>query len=72
MIIVTVWRNRTKVHLISTKFQLISSWMYALKLDKDKPEARWSCIAHLSAEDMLKLGVIEEKKFKNIVLMYSF
>ena len=24
-----------------------------------------SCIAHLSAEDMLKLAVIEEKKFKH-------
>ena len=24
-----------------------------------------SCIAHLSAEDMLKSGVIEEKKFEN-------
>ena len=30
------------------------------------PEEHWSCIAHLSAEDMLKLAVIEEKKFKNI------
>ena len=32
----------------------------------DKPEDHWSCIAHLSAEDMLKSAVIEEKKFKNI------
>ena len=30
-----------------------------------KPEDHWSCIAHLNAEDMLKSGVIEEKKFKN-------
>ena len=30
------------------------------------PEDRWSCIAHLSAEDMLKSAVIEEKKFKHI------
>ena len=30
-----------------------------------KPEAHWSCIAHLSAEDMLKASVIEEKKFKH-------
>ena len=29
-----------------------------------KPEDHWSCIAHLSAEDMLKSAVIEEKKFK--------
>ena len=28
-----------------------------------KPEDHWSCIAHLSAEDMLKSVVIEEKKF---------
>ena len=30
-----------------------------------KPENHWSCIAHLSAEDMLKSVIIEEKKFKN-------
>ena len=30
-----------------------------------KPENHWSCIAHLSAEDMLKSAVIEEKKFKH-------
>ena len=31
----------------------------------EKPEDHWSCIAHLSAEDMLKSAVIEEKKFKH-------
>ena len=31
-----------------------------------EPEDHWSCIAHLSAEDMLKSVVIEEKQFKNI------
>ena len=31
-----------------------------------EPEDHWSCIAHLSAEDMLQSAVIEEKKFKNI------
>ena len=36
------------------------------KLDLDlKPEDHWSCIAHLSAEDMLKSAVIEEKKLKH-------
>ena len=30
-----------------------------------KPEDHRSCIAHLSAEDMLKSAVIEEKKFKH-------
>ena len=28
-----------------------------------KPKDHWSCIPHLSAEDMLKSAVIEEKKF---------
>ena len=31
-----------------------------------KPVDYWSCIAHLSTEDMLKSAVIEEKKFKTI------
>ena len=35
----------------------IAHYVYILK-----PEDHWSCIAHLSAEDMLKLVVIEEKK----------
>ena len=35
-------------------------------MTKPTPEDHWSCIAHLSAEDMLKLAVIEEEKFKNI------
>ena len=32
---------------------------------KTEPEDHWSCIAHLSAEDMLKSAVIEENKFKH-------
>ena len=32
---------------------------------KLKPDDQWSCIAHLSAEDMLKSAVIEENKFKH-------
>ena len=31
----------------------------------ETPEDHWSCIAHLSAEDMLKSAVFEEKKFKH-------
>ena len=31
-----------------------------------KSEDHWSCIAHLSAEVMLKSAVIEENKLKNI------
>ena len=34
------------------------------KLDL-KQEDHWSCIAHLSDEDMLNSAVIEEKKFKH-------
>ena len=29
------------------------------------PEDHWFCIAHLSTEDKLKSGIIEEKKFKH-------
>ena len=32
---------------------------------KKKPEDHWSCIAYLSAEDMLKSAVIAEKKFEH-------
>ena len=31
--------------------------------DSTQPEDHWSCIAHLSAEDMLK-SVVTEEKFK--------
>ena len=34
-------------------------------LFKIEPEDHWSSIAHLSAENMLKSAVIEEKKFKH-------
>ena len=40
--------------------------MYALLSWYKEPEDHWSCIAHLSSEDMLKSAVIEETKFKNI------
>ena len=33
--------------------------------NQNKPEDHWSCIAHLSAEDMLKSAVIAEKKLKH-------
>ena len=32
---------------------------------KKTTEEHWSCIAHLSAEDMLKSAVIAEKKYKH-------
>ena len=31
-----------------------------------KPEDHWSCITHLSAEDILKSVVNEKKMFENI------
>ena len=33
-----------------------------IRYANNKPEDHWSCIAHLSAEDMLK-SAVEEKKF---------
>ena len=33
--------------------------------NENKPEDHRACIAHLSAEDMLKSANIEEKKFKD-------
>ena len=46
-----------------------------LLINSSKPEDHWSCITHLSAEDMLKSVIIEERKFKNIdfvCLRWSF
>ena len=44
----------------------VKKWMKIENMDESwKPEYHWSCIAHLSAEDMLKSAVIEEKKFKH-------
>ena len=34
-------------------------------MTKLTPEDHWSCITHLSAEDILKSVVTEEKKFKH-------
>ena len=36
----------------------------------EKPEDHWSCIAHLSAEDMLQSDVIEKRSL-NIALDYG-
>ena len=33
---------------------------------RTKPEDHWSCVAHLSVEDMLKSAGFEEKSFKII------
>ena len=56
---------------IRPEFELVWDFMPVLitcKFDGDliqgnwEPEDHWSCIAYLSAEDMLKSVVIEEKK----------
>ena len=47
--------------LMSTEILLLIQ-----KKNKIQPEDHWSCIAHLSAEDILKSAVIEEKKFKQL------
>ena len=39
--------------------------IFATCQQTNKPEDHLSCIAHLSAENMLKSAVIEEKKFKH-------
>ena len=41
-------------------------WCFMIHRGNKYPEDHWSCISHLSAEDMLKSGVIEERKFKSI------
>ena len=40
--------------------------LQGLSLSYAKPEDHWSCIAHLSAEDILKSAVIEEKKCRQL------
>ena len=51
------------------KFLKKKKYIYIQKSTPQKlyvePEDHWSCIAHLSVEDMLKSAVIEEKKFKH-------
>ena len=50
-----------------TCFQILYLWSRCNSFRvKSEPEDQWFCIAHLSAEDILKSAVIEEKKFKNI------
>ena len=58
----------TGYHLNSSEILCMSSLPASIKRigsKATKPEDHWSCIAHLSAEDMLKSAVIEEKKFKH-------
>ena len=51
--------------LIVTTLDLLTEIeiLVAHQINENKKNDHWSCIAHLSAEDMLKLVVIEENKF---------
>ena len=49
----------------STQKKVIHLAYHLVSVHKLKPEDHWSCIAHLTAEDMLKSAVIEEKTFKH-------
>ena len=42
--------------------KIFKAWKLERKM---KLEDHWPCIAHLSAEDMLKSEIIEEKTFKH-------
>ena len=56
----TCWKGG----IIKATYRNISIFLHHVCSVK-KPEDQWSCIAHLSAEDMLKSAVIEENKFKH-------
>ena len=53
---------RSCAHKVPTVYTLTSK---NDQVHKVEPEDHWSCIAHLSADNMLKSAVIEEKKFKH-------
>ena len=56
----TLIRRRRTWHLIRIFTVCLQEFLFEIE-----PEDHWSCIAHLSAEDMLKSAVIAEKKFKH-------
>ena len=65
-----LYRVLVKLVSLTTKPQIsacdCNNLFLTVLCEKHKPEDHWSCIAHLSAEDILKSAVIKEKKFKNI------
>ena len=71
-------KQTNKRNLPNIKSKLLEIVFYALfytttQWDKvSEPEDHWSCIAHLSAEDMLKSAVNEEKKFKQSDFIHIF
>ena len=58
-----------KINLLAFRVWFVTTTpqqgLHKQTLSQIKPEDHWSCITHLSAEDMLKSAVIEEKKFKH-------
>ena len=61
----TVYCSENRLQLYIPSYGVCFIIMQHTKI-KIKPEDHWSCIAHLSAEAMLKSVVTEEKKFINI------
>ena len=61
----SIWHcNNPDMLEISMVMVLSSTAYWLLPSHQIKPEDHWSCIAPLSAEDMLKSAGLEEKKFK--------
>ena len=60
----TIWASSWDYGTAQSRQSLRCSHAWSMKVDKgsNQPEDQCFCIAHLSAEDMLKSAVIEEKK----------
>ena len=65
----TTFQNRQlHVLFLLTIKHILAMWQVGGRYQRlSEPEDHWSCITHLSVEDMLKSADIEEKKFKNII-----
>ena len=61
----TAWQNQRMSGILKNNrtFSRLKKYRQAVRFIK--PEDHWSCIAHLSPEDMLKSVVIKEKTFKH-------
>ena len=58
-------KNMSLSNSMGTQFYPEFVYIQCFNCMEFKPEDYWSCIAHLSAEDILKSAVIGEKKFKH-------
>ena len=67
----TTFQNRQlHVLFLLTIKHILAMWQVGGRYQRlFEPEDHWSCIANLSAEDMLKSADIAAKKFKNILLI---